>query len=519
MLGVSLCLLVSCANPIPPTGGPRDTTPPQLIIAESTPNFSVQFDQKEIVLVFDEWVQLKDQATQIVISPPLAYRPQISQVGKTVTVKLHDNEVLRPQTTYTINFGSAIVDLNESTPLDQFKFIFSTGSFIDSLSLSGKVVDASTGKPVEKVLVLLHDHMADTALTRLLPAYFGKTDATGNWRIENIRSDTFRIYALDDQNPNYKYDVTGERIAFDPEPFILTDTSSYAFSLRLFREEPAPLVLDINRRTPGITKLTLNVTDDISARTLETQADELTWAMHLDTLLLWHASPDSVRVEVTSGVPFDTVAIAGFPGTPQPANRFRLEERAIHPGQALVVESMIPLESIRDSAILVTRADTVMITNRLIHIDSSDRRTIRVQSSWQEGAHQLMIPSGAVTDYFGSENDTVRLVFQVNAAGTYGRIYVRVDGLDEDTQYLVQLIQKEPDVIAQFVLDGATQGRDGFPPMQPASYLVRIVEDVNRNGRWDTGNFAQQRQPERVFLQTLEPLRAGWDLEATITWQ
>jgi hypothetical protein len=125
-----------------------------------------------------------------------------------------------------------------------------------------------------------------------------------------------------------------------------------------------------------------------------------------------------------------------------------------------------------------------------------------------------------VTDIFGTTNDTLRFNFQVNAPGSYGQIFTTIEGMADSMSYLIQLMQPNREqIIAQQVLEGVETGEAHFTDVPPQTYFIRIVEDANGNGRWDTGNFAQQRQPERVLNQTLEPLRADWDLDVTIVWK
>jgi hypothetical protein len=129
------------------------------------------------------------------------------------------------------------------------------------------------------------------------------------------------------------------------------------------------------------------------------------------------------------------------------------------------------------------------------------------------------LPPGVVTDIYGSTHDTVNINLQISALSTFGQIFANVGGLNDSLQYVVQLVHPQSGVLSEHVIHGQTQKTVEFLHLQPQNYRIRIIEDTNRNGRWDTGDLLQQRQPERVYIQTLEPLRAGWDLEATILWQ
>ncbi|HLF63963.1 MAG TPA: Ig-like domain-containing protein [Saprospiraceae bacterium] len=519
---LSVLLWIACANPIPPTGGPKDTTPPKLVLEESTPNYLTQFNQREIVLTFDEWVQLKEQNLQIVISPPLVYRPEITLKGKSVIIRFHENEVLRAQTTYLINFGASIVDINEGNILDQYKYVFSTGTFIDSLRISGTVITAATGEPAKQVLIILHDNLSDTAITNVLPAYFTKSNDTGLWTIENVRNDTFNVYALTDLNLNYRYDQVGEQIGFLGQSVFLPDTSDMRHRLVLFAEEPKLSILDVDRRNPGITKIILSgQSKGLSLSSLDTTHRDPTWGLYKDTISVWNPSQDSFPIVVDDGTyTIDTVLIHGYRGGSKEQNTFVPVKRFLHPAEALVIQSRIPLDTVRGDGILCFLSDLIAVENLKIWIDTMDSRQIRIRHQWleQERYHLTVLP-GSISDVFGSVNDTVKINFQISPRNSYGQIYAEILGLHDGLQYLVELIHPQTGVIGERIIRAQTQPKIEFDRLQPQTYQIRIIEDANANGRWDTGNLAQQRQPERVFIQALEPLRAGWDLEVTSIWE
>ena len=160
--GICLCILhgilFSCATPIAPDGGPKDETPPQVDSIGTTPNFQTNFQKQRIEITFDEWIKLDDVFNEVVVSPPLNKRPQITTKGKTVRVDFDEEEVLREAATYTINFGEAVQDLTESNPAEDLRFVFSTGDFIDSLEISGTIKDVLTNEPVEGALFMLYDN-------------------------------------------------------------------------------------------------------------------------------------------------------------------------------------------------------------------------------------------------------------------------------------------------------------------------------------------------------------------------
>lgn len=201
-----------CANVIPPTGGPRDTIPPT-IVSSNPALYSTEVSPSVITINFDEYIEQRNLQQQFLISPPQEERPEIRQRGRVLTINLLSE--LAENTTYSLNFGNAIVDLNEGNPLRNFQFVFSTGSTIDSLAIEGKVVSALEMKPEENVTVMLYPNHHDSVPMKEIPLYVTRTDKEGYFRLRHLRADTFKLFALKDINNNYLYDRPGsEAIAF-----------------------------------------------------------------------------------------------------------------------------------------------------------------------------------------------------------------------------------------------------------------------------------------------------------------
>jgi hypothetical protein len=206
-----LLLLGSCANPVAPTGGPKDVTPPA-VTGSSPANLSTNFTDKEIVISFDEYVSLKDIHSQLIVSPPLSEMPTFSNRGKSLIVKFKDQ--WRSETTYNIFFGDAIVDITEGNKLGGYKFTFSTGDVLDSMMIEGKLINAFNLVPVKDAYVMLYDSIYDSVPYKQIPYYISRTNESGEFRLTNLRNMKYKMFALTDVNANYIYDVPGEEIAF-----------------------------------------------------------------------------------------------------------------------------------------------------------------------------------------------------------------------------------------------------------------------------------------------------------------
>ena len=211
VLWVMLLILGSCANPVAPTGGPKDVTPPEVTHTDPADR-SVNFAGKSIVLTFNEFVSLKDINNQLIVSPPLKEFPTFQSRGKSVVMKF--KEPWLDHTTYNIFFGDAIGDITEGNVLAGYKFTFSTGPVLDSMMIEGKLINAFNLAPVANACVVLYDTIYDSIPYKQMPYYVTKTNKQGEFSITNVRDMDYLLFALTDLNANYIYDIPGEEIAF-----------------------------------------------------------------------------------------------------------------------------------------------------------------------------------------------------------------------------------------------------------------------------------------------------------------
>ena len=218
----------ACASTGTPDGGPYDETPPKFLRAIPEPN-AINVESKKVSIEFDEYIKLDNASEKVIISPPQMASPEVKAVNKKVVVNFEDS--LKPNTTYTIDFGDAIVDNNESNPLGQFAYAFSTGEQIDTLEVSGTVLTAENLEPIKGIQVGLHKNLEDSAFTTLPFDRISRTDSRGQFTIRGIAPGKYRIYALKDGNQNYLFDSKTEYIAWQDsliipshEPAVRYDT-------------------------------------------------------------------------------------------------------------------------------------------------------------------------------------------------------------------------------------------------------------------------------------------------------
>lgn len=518
-----MCLLAlsQCANPLAPTGGPRDEDPPRVIQEESTPNGQVRFRPEAIELTFDEWVKVQDAFRQIVISPPLAGKYEVKLRKRTVVLSFAEGEVLRDSATYVINFGEAIKDLTEGNPAEDLRFVFSTGDQIDSLTLSGTLADAYTGKAIENGLLLLYENTADSVVRTERPFYFARTNKSGQFHLTNLKPGRFKAAALVDADLNYLYNQATEVFGFLDTLVHVSAENTDSLKLRLSVKSPPMRRVGLDTSVYGRTKLVLNQ----SASLLSYQTDSLLAAVRSeiskDTLFLWAAAetPWVLRVNYDT-IRRDTLRMYRAQGVP-PALKVYLPAKPPrhNPGTALSLPFNQPLLRV-DTALISLLADTLLKKTAFqLSLDSISPREARLRASWQENKpYVLQILPGAFTSWFGQTNqDTLVYSFSTDLRKNYGNLTLNFDDYRPDRQYVVRVLEKSGREIKTLVLSGQTSYQFEINALASGLYVLEIISDENANGRWDPGDYDLKRQPEPVQIKTLEQLRPNWDLEVDIS--
>ena len=503
-----------CASPKPLAGGVKDETPPSVIEAESTVNEQTNFNDDEIVITFDEWIVLKDVYSQLVISPPMPDDPEITQKGKSVIISLPDS--LRDETTYTINFGNAITDLNEGNPLENYVFVFSTGSVLDSNSVSGTVIDAVTLQPVDDIWVMMYFTGKDSSVYKSKPDYIARTDEKGNWSIGFLPIDSFHVVALKDENLNFLYDQEGELFGWADE-IIYTADDEEVPPIFVFPKENRIIVTDIIHPVPGWMKIVIESPIPKPIPVLEPAIEGSTLLWMGDTLnVFYDPSANYTGYVILNGDSTRVRASTATNTLSQPLTLKMLSGR-IKPGSQVLFSSNIPISSLNENLIIV-RHDSLGEIAVVANQDSLDNRKISISGPWTGGTrYPVIFLPGALTDYWGRENDTVRHSIVVTGEDQFGDLFLTIDGLDSTKHYLI-LLNEGDQLRETFVVEGVSNTRLVKKGLLPGSYKIDIIEDLNRNGVWDTGNYDRKTQPEKKMIFTPEALRAGWEQEVKLTW-
>ncbi|MEG2071471.1 MAG: Ig-like domain-containing protein [Bacteroidales bacterium] len=232
---VTTFFLSSCAKIVMPIGGPKDTNPP-VVIKEFPENKSTHFNSKQIKLTFNEFVVLNNPNQNILFSPPLSKDPEFGVINKSVIVKLPDT--LQPNTTYNVVFSNCIKDFTEGNPIPYYNYVFSTGAYVDSFTVRGKLINAETLKPEPNCFVFLYQDNIDSLPKTSLPTYITKSLNDGLFRFDNIAEGDYKIFALNDINHNLKFDLPNEDIGYLTEtvkafPMPIIDTTKKTDTVKL----------------------------------------------------------------------------------------------------------------------------------------------------------------------------------------------------------------------------------------------------------------------------------------------
>ncbi len=515
-----LLITIGCAKRGSITGGLKDTIAPVLKVSFPE-NFSKNFKGNEIKLVFDENIKLKNLNKQLIISPPMKYEPSIlpTTPSKTITIKIKDT--LQPNTTYSFNFGQSIADNNEGNPFNQFKYVFSTGDYIDSLSLGGTVKSAYDKEVESFVSVMLYDvndAFKDSVVYNENPRYVTNTlDSMKTFRFENLKAGKYLLVAMKDYNSNNKYNPKTDKIGFSKE--FITIPNDTLYELELFKETLPfktfkPSQASGNRLLLGYE----GVVNSAAARpklilrnNTEVLSNIITKFPKKDSLQVWYKpiKVDSLNLAVAK----DKYE-AHFTFKIKDQKKDTLSISALQTGnlkfrERFTLESSTPLIRIENSKInLINNAKTaVPFTTEYDEFNQQLYFDFKKESS--ENYTFELLP-GALTDFFEKSNDTLTYKLSTKSTADYGNLTVVLENIKE-FPVIVELTNIKGDVLATEYTEKNTTLE--FNLIEPALYTLRAIYDTNKNKEWDSGNYLEKRQSEEVIYFSKEiDVRSNWDV-------
>ncbi|WP_396602909.1 Ig-like domain-containing protein [Algibacter sp. R77976] len=519
-------IFINCANRGTPQGGPKDDTPPRIIKSDPE-NYSTNFNDTEITVYFNEYIKIKDLKKQLIISPPMKTQPDVtptSGASKYITIKIYDT--LQPNTTYAFNFGNSITDNNEGNPYPYYRYVLSTGSHIDSLSVNGNIVDALRTEPETFVNVALYEvdsTFTDSIIYKETPKYITNTlDSVTTFSIENLKPGKYMLMALKDGNGDNKFQQKADQIGFYKN-FIEVPTDS-SYTLRLFKEDldfkaTRPRLMSGEKIAFGYEGDYENMKIDIISETPPEFEYRITKDPKTDTLNYWYkprledvdslnfkVSKNDYEKEFTARISVqerDSLLIGATP-----SGSIRLNE-------AFKIAGTTPLIKFDATKVSMMDKDSTAVSFTSTFDSISNAYSLLFDKT-EDNKYQIEILPEAFEDFFGDINkDTLSYSLRTQKDSDFG--YARFSLVNATYPLIIQLTDKSGEVKVEQSVD--KEGAVDFLNLSPSMYSIRIIHDANGNQKYDTGNYLKKIQPEKVsHFQDIE-IRADWGIEETLTFK
>ena len=596
LVGLGVLLIVACASIGSPDGGIYDEIPPK-VISSSPTDRSIGVSARKMQIRFDEYIKLENANEKVIVSPPQLEPANIRAEGKSVKITLYDS--LQENTTYTIDFGDAIVDNNEGNPMGNYTYSFSTGTEIDTMEVSGAVLNAQDLEPVKGMLVGLYpldSLFSDSILSTKPFARVSRTNGSGRFSIKGVKPGKYRAFALEDKDGDFLFSQKSERIAILQDTFttsckwdlrmdtIWRDSTHYDsicavpyvhyypddLVLNVFLEEGQDQhLLKLERPDPDILRLFFTAPADtlpiIRGLNFDEKCLVADASLRYDTITYWITDTafthreDTMKFELTfmetdslgvlqlhtemhEEVPKQTwqkiqkdkqkqiqdwkkqlekrmkKSKEPLPPEENPYEKVFLELAAkpggnIDPNQNIHYVAKQPIASADTTKMhLYVKEDTNWLPEPFLFLPDRDVKSYTLYAEWeQKRQYRFTIDSAAVVGVMGEKIKAIKNEFTVRSEDDYGSLFVHVM-LPDTTRIIVQLLNRSDKCVAEVV--AGSDGRADFFFLKPGDYYMRCYVDNDYDKEWDTGKYADARQPEMVFYFP-KPIRikAKWDVE------
>jgi len=510
-----------CAKKGRPSGGPKDEDAPLFVTADP-PYESINFDKNEINIYFNEYIKLKDLNKQLIVSPPLnpsnpsLISPQGSP-SKFINIKILDT--LKENSTYIFDFGNSVQDNNESNTLERFKYVFSTGTYIDSLTLEGSVKNSFKSEDLKNIKLLLYrldSSYSDSAVYKRKPDYVTSSLDTSNYKFSNLRKGNYLLVALNDKRSDYLFNPKADEIGFLKDTISLPRDSILKDIISIFKEElpykfkrgkeisKGQLILGYEGKATKINIETLSAVPDNFQTITFPEKDK-------DTINLWHTpiERDSLIFKVNNNGISDTIVIK--------LRKKEIDSLKVSPQtigvldykDTLFLSTNNPIIKIDTTKINFIDTDTINILYTPYISKKENKIGFIFQKKFKK-TYKLNVYPNALTDIFNTSNDTIISQFKTRSLEDYGEITLDVKNTKK-TPVIIQLTDLNDKTIAQETT--SVSKNISFKYLNPNRYKIRIIYDINNNGKWDTGNYLAKKQPELVeYLPEIQEVRANWQL-------
>ena len=514
-----------CAKKGRPDGGPKDEDAP-LFVTANPPYETINFDKNEINIYFNEYIKLKDLSKQLIISPPLNPEnpPLISPQGspsKYINIQILDT--LLENSTYIFDFGNSVQDNNESNTLERFKYVFSTGAYIDSLTLSGSVKNSFKSESVENIKLLLYrldSAYTDSAVYNRKPDYVTSTLDSSNYEFSNLRKGNYLLVALNDARSDYVFNPKTDEIGFLKDTISLPRDSIIKTELSIFKEElpyifrrgkeirKGQLIFGYQGKPSNLKIENLSAVPDNFQTIIFPEKDK-------DTLNLWHSpiEKDSLIFKISNNNIIDTITVALRKKQLDSLTVTKITGGVLNIKDTLFFSTNNPIIKIDTSKINFVHTDSIYITYKAFISKKESSVGFLFEKKFKT-SYKLNLYPDALVDIFETSNDTVTSQFRTRSIEDYGEISLSIQN-PEKVPVIIQLTDINDVTVAQ---ETSSENKTiSFNYLIPKKYKIRIIYDTNNNGKWDTGNYLEKKQPEPVqYFPEVQEIRPNWVLNEVI---
>lgn len=520
-------ILTNCAKRGTITGGAKDTLAP--VMTSSFPeNYSKNFEGNTIKLNFDEYVKVKDANKQVIVSPPLKKSLSIlPQGGASKTLTLRISDTLQPNTTYSINFGQSIIDNNEGNPYTAFKYVFTTGDKIDSLSIKGSTNDALSQKNDDFVSVMLYlaETFTDSTVYKETPLYITNTlDKNSDFTIDFVKEGKYYLVALKDKSNNNKFDPAFDKIAFYEDPITFPVDSTKVFNLKLFKEDlpfkvKRPAQQSNNKVSFGIEKTNykdFKVDAQVNNKIIDSR---ITRVADKDSIVLWLPKleinkEDSLKVTVSNqGKTFTEAIKLKSMKTSDTLEVNIPKSGTLNFRDNFKIKATTPIEKFNQHKITLIKKDSSIVPfdykwNKL------DNVIELLFNKAENEVYTATILPNAIVDFYGKANDTIVSKINIPELRNFANLTLSLNNV-KSFPIILQLLDSNEKVVYEVYSEKQTEFV--FEAIQPNKYTIRVIYDTDKNKEWTTGNYLLKQQPEEIYYYPqLIDARANWEINQSI---
>lgn len=527
-LTVLLVFISNCARTGRPEGGPKDEDAP-IFVTANPPYESINFKKKEITLNFDEFIKLKDLNKQLVVSPPLKYPPLITPQGtasKQIKIELVDTLFLN--TTYIFNFGNAVEDNNESNKLENFKYIFSTGTYIDSLTTSGFIKDAKLLETPKRNNILLYridSTFNDSIVYNKKPNYITSSLDTTIFKFTNLRKGKYLMIALNEAINDYIFDPKNDKIGFVSDTIQLPRDSILNKPIIIFKEEQPYEFKRGKEVSSGKIEFGFEGdAKDMQINMLSEVPDDFKsiskFEIDKDTLNYWFTpfEADSLNFTIKNKEVIDTFTVRLRKNKIDSLVMSATVKGTFHFRDTFFLTSNTPIIKIDTSKISLFDKDTIAVNYETLLSKKENKIGFLFKKEPEQQYNLKFLPS-SFTDIYNIQNDTLIYKIKTKRIDDYGRITVNVNNVNSKNLIIEILSGKKQNELVERQFT-ATSSKLVFDLLEPKKYTIRAIIDENKNNKWDTGNYLKKQLAERIIYYdeiNNYDLRANFFLDQNFT--